>query len=97
MWRKDGGIKENCPKWTVFFGAFFDALDLYTIIVYYKERRSMRRRELINKLIEAGFVFDRHGGKHDVYKRGDEEEMIPRHREINEKLAKSIIRKWKLK
>ncbi|MCR5632691.1 MAG: type II toxin-antitoxin system HicA family toxin [Eubacterium sp.] len=57
----------------------------------------MRRRELINKLLEAGFVFDRHGGKHDVYKRGDEEEMIPRHREINEKLAKSIIRKWKLK
>jgi mRNA interferase HicA len=97
VWRKDGGIKENCPKWTVFFGAFFDALDLYTIIVYYKERRSMRRRELINKLLEAGFVFDRHGGKHDVYKRGDEEEMIPRHREINEKLAKSIIRKWKLK
>ena len=90
MWRKDGGIKENCPKWTVFFGAFFDALDLYTIIVYYKERRSMRRRELINKLLEAGFVFDRHGGKHDVYKRGDEEEMIPRHREINEKLAKKI-------
>lgn len=76
---------------------FFDALDLYTIIVYYKEGRSMRRRELINKLLEAGFVFDRHGGKHDVYKRGDEEEMIPRHREINEKLAKSIIRKWKLK
>ena len=45
MWRKDGGIKENCPKWTVFFGAFFDALDLYTIIVYHKERRGMKRKE----------------------------------------------------
>ena len=29
-------------------------------------------------------------------KRGDDEEKIPRHREINERLAKAILRKWGL-
>ena len=41
----------------------------------------MKRRELIKKLEKAGFVFSRHGGNHDVYTRGDDEEMIPRHKE----------------
>jgi len=65
--------------------------------VYHKERRGMKRRELIKKLLDVGFVFDRHGGNHDIYKRGDDEEMVPRHREINDNLAKSIIRKWNIK
>ena len=56
----------------------------------------MKRRDLIKKFIEAGFEFERHGGKHDVYKRGNDEEQIPRHREINETLAKALIRKWGL-
>ena len=56
----------------------------------------MKRRELIKKLEKAGFVFSRHGGNHDVYTRGDDEEMIPRHKEINEMLAKGMIRKWNL-
>ena len=57
----------------------------------------MKRRELVKKLIQAGFVLDRHGGGHDVYVRGAEEEVIPRHREIDEALAKHIIKKWGLK
>ncbi len=56
----------------------------------------MKQRELIKKLEEAGFKFDRHGGNHDIYKRGNDEEKIPRHREINENLAKGILRKWGL-
>lgn len=56
----------------------------------------MKRRDLIKKVENAGFEFERHGGDHDIYKRGDEEIQIPRHREINEKLAKAIIRKWDL-
>ena len=56
----------------------------------------MKRRDLIKKLEAAGFQFDRNGGKHDVYKRGSDEEQVPRHTEINEMLAKSIIRKWGL-
>ena len=56
----------------------------------------MKQRELIKKLQNAGFVFYRHGSNHDVYKRGTDEEQIPRHREINEKLARAILRKWEL-
>ncbi len=56
----------------------------------------MKQRDLIRKLKSAGFVFARHGSNHDIYMRGFEEEKIPRHREINDKLADAIIRKWKL-
>lgn len=31
-----------------------------------------------------------------IYTRGSDEEQIPRHKEINERLAKAIIRKWGL-
>lgn len=53
----------------------------------------MKRRDLIKKLEKAGFEFERNGGSHDVYRRGNEEEMIPRHREINEKLARAILKR----
>ena len=56
----------------------------------------MKQRELIKKLKQAGFEFERHGSEHDVYKRGSDEEQVPRHREIKEPLAKAIIRKWGL-
>ena len=54
----------------------------------------MKRRDLIKKLEAADFVFFRHGSNHDIYRRGNDEEKIPRHREINESLAKAILRKW---
>ena len=56
----------------------------------------MKQRDLIKKLENAGFTFDRHGGNHDIYTRGKDEEKIPRHREVNERLAKYIIKKWEL-
>ena len=52
----------------------------------------MKQRELIKKLEAAGFEFSRHGGNHDVYVRGSDIEQIPRHKEINEMLAKAILR-----
>ena len=56
----------------------------------------MKRKELEKRLKKAGFVFVRHGGKHDVYKRGKDEEQVPTHAEINEMLARAIIKKWSL-
>lgn len=56
----------------------------------------MKKRDLIKKLEDAGFEFDRHGGNHDIYKRGEDKEEIPRHKEINERLARAILRKWGL-
>lgn len=56
----------------------------------------MKQRDLVNKLISVGFVFERHGGNHDIYRRGDEIEKVPRHKEINEILAKAILKKWRI-
>ena len=52
----------------------------------------MKQRDLVKKLESAGFEFVRHGGNHDIYQRGDDEE----NRELNERLAKAILRKWGL-
>ena len=42
----------------------------------------LKQRDLIERLEDGGFVFERHGGNHDIYKRGNDEEKIPRHREL---------------
>jgi len=57
----------------------------------------LKRRILIKKLEKAGFVFKEHGGNHDTYKRGNDIEQVPRHKEINENTAKAILKKWGLK
>lgn len=57
----------------------------------------MKRRILIRKLESAGFSYERHGGDHDVYKRGNDIEQVPRHKEINEITALKILRKWNIK
>ena len=53
----------------------------------------MKRTDLIKKLEDGGFVFDRHGSNHDIYVRGNTKETIPRHREIDERLAKAILKR----
>ncbi len=57
----------------------------------------MKQRDLIKKLENAGFKFERHGTRHEVYRRGTDTEEVPRHREVNERLAKAILKKWGLK
>ena len=56
----------------------------------------MKQRDLIKKLQSVGFEFERHGSNHDIYRRGKDGEQIPRHREVDERLAKAILRKWGL-
>ncbi|MBI9085751.1 MAG: type II toxin-antitoxin system HicA family toxin [Desulfobacterales bacterium] len=53
----------------------------------------MKRKALEGRLKELGWRFLRHGGNHDVWTDGIRQEPIPRHNEINEKLARSILRK----
>lgn len=55
----------------------------------------MKRRDLEKKLTELGWQLARHGGNHDVWTNGKESEPLPRHNEINEYLAKKILRKAK--
>lgn len=53
----------------------------------------MKRKELIKLLEKGGFRFERNGGRHDIYVRSSEREEIPRHKEINERLAKAILKR----
>ena len=55
----------------------------------------MKRTDLIRKLEDEGCKLIRHGGKHDWYENPVSRmaQPIPRHREINEKLAKHILKK----
>ena len=57
----------------------------------------MKRRDLVKVLEEMGCVLMRHGGNHDWYTnpRTKQSQPVPRHNEINEHLARSIIRKLK--
>jgi predicted RNA binding protein YcfA (HicA-like mRNA interferase family) len=55
----------------------------------------MKRRDLIKLLDEMGCILVRHGGRHDWYTnpKTKQSQPVPRHNEINENLAKSIIKK----
>ena len=57
----------------------------------------MKRKDLIKKLTQNGWYFKRDGGNHEIWTDGKNTEPIPRHKEINEQLAKDIIRKHGLK
>jgi predicted RNA binding protein YcfA (HicA-like mRNA interferase family) len=54
----------------------------------------MKRKDLIKRLIDAGCVFVRPGARHDLYMNPTtrKKQPIPRHREIDESLAKHIIK-----
>jgi len=55
----------------------------------------LKKADLIRKVEELGCVFIRHGGKHDWYQNPKTRatQPIPRHGEINDNLAKHIIKK----
>jgi|HubBroStandDraft_4_1064222.scaffolds.fasta_scaffold382245_3 predicted RNA binding protein YcfA (HicA-like mRNA interferase family) len=54
----------------------------------------MKRKELVRLIVELGAVFVREGGGHSVYEnpRTKRTLSVPRHAEINEHTAKSILR-----
>lgn len=57
----------------------------------------MKRRDLVRLLEKNGWRLARNGGGHDIYTNGEAVESIPRHAEVKENLAKSIIRRNGLK
>ena len=54
----------------------------------------MKRKDLIRLFEQNGWKIAREGGNHT---NGKEVEAIPRHNEVNERLAKALIKKHKLK
>ena len=57
----------------------------------------MKTKDLIALLEKNGWSFKRHGANHDIYVKGDKRESIVRHREMDEELAKAIIKRQGLK
>ena len=57
----------------------------------------MKRKDLIQILENNGWYLKRNGANHDIYTNGKDNEMIPRHAEIKENLAKAIIKRRGLK
>jgi hypothetical protein len=53
----------------------------------------VKRKDLERELRERGWELIRHGRRHDVWSDGDCQEAIPRHAEINERLAREILRR----
>lgn len=58
-----------------------------------KKGNDMKRTDLERKLKGLGFVLLRNGGSHDIWGKDSHHISIPRHNEIKESLAKSIIKK----
>ncbi|HPL68479.1 MAG TPA: type II toxin-antitoxin system HicA family toxin [Syntrophales bacterium] len=54
----------------------------------------MKRKDLIKKIISVGCELVRHGGRHDLYRnpKTGKKQPILRHDEIDEHLAKHIIK-----
>jgi len=55
----------------------------------------MKRLDLIRKIEDMGCHLVRHGGNHDWYRNPETNvsEAVPRHREVNEHLARKILKK----
>ena len=51
----------------------------------------MQRRKLVSMLVGAGFQMVE-GAKHDKFTKGGVTVMVPRHREIKESTARTILR-----
>jgi mRNA interferase HicA len=54
----------------------------------------LKRNELLKILLASGCKLHRHGGNHDIYvnEKTGQKQPVPRHNEINEHLAKHIIK-----
>ncbi len=59
----------------------------------------MKRKDLIRQIESIGCVFIRHGAKHDWFQNPETRlsQPVPRHNEINENLAKHILKILKSK
>jgi predicted RNA binding protein YcfA (HicA-like mRNA interferase family) len=56
----------------------------------------MKRRELIRLLKQNGWRSIRNKGDHEVYSNGASVVAVPRHSEVNELTAQSIVKRCKL-
>lgn len=65
---------------------------MYINLCHLKQRGVMKKRDLEKFLKEMGFWLLREGGNHEIWTNGVATIPIPRHKEVNESLAKAIMR-----
>ena len=53
----------------------------------------MLKKDVEKRLQKCGWWLERHGGNHDIWTNGEFKIPIPRHKEVNELTAKSIIKR----
>lgn len=58
-----------------------------------KEDTCLKRADLVRRLEQNGWYLLRNGSNHDIYTNGVKNETIPRHREISERLAQTILKR----
>ena len=56
----------------------------------------MKRTELLKRFFKKGWRILREGGNHTILTNGTDMEAIPRHKEVDEQLAKALIRRRNL-
>ena len=52
----------------------------------------MKKRDLEKRLKTLGWKFLREGGSHEIWTNGVDTQAVPRHTEINEYLARGILK-----
>ena len=72
-------------------------INAYKMRIIQSKDEDMKQKDLIKLLEKNGWWKEREGGNHIIYTNGKESETIPRHRELNELLAKAIIKRRGLK
>lgn len=53
----------------------------------------MKQKDLLNRFFKKGWWIAREGANHIILTDGANIEPVPRHKEINEQLARAIIRR----
>ena len=64
---------------------------MYNKCILYMRGEDMKKKELVSKLNAKGYYFIR-SGKHEMFSNGVRSIAIPHGPEINERLAKAIVR-----
>ena len=80
----------------IFLDKIWKRVDIHALNAYNDKQKGggvMKRRDLVRKLEQNGWRYLRPGGNHDIYTNGIRTEEIGRHIEIDEDLAKKILKR----
>ena len=76
---------------------FFLLTNTHRVCIISLRGETMKQKDLINLFKRNGWWMVRQGSNHMVFTNGSETETVPRHKEVNELLAKAIIKRRGLK